>query len=122
MSKTRGSEKRKRTMNKSFRFSPEEWAEFTAKADAVGLPYAEYMRMQCLDRVPRRRLASPLDRKLAARLLGQLGKVGSNACRQRARARIQEHTARALPACIGAPPKEHRATRKADYATCLQRA
>ena len=78
MSKTPGSEKRKRTINKSFRFSPEEWAEFTAKADAVGLPYAEYMRMQCLDRVPRRRLASPLDRKLAARLLGQLGKVGSN--------------------------------------------
>jgi len=81
-----GSEKRKKSLSKAFRFSEAEWAEMQLRADTAGTSVAAYMRMQCLDAPPPRQVRRPTVNArlvgqfigLLGRLLGHLGKIGSN--------------------------------------------
>lgn len=74
-----GSDRRKRTVVKTFRFTPEEWEALSEHADRASISPAAYVRMQCLNKPPPRKARMPsFDRKLASQLLGHLGKVGSN--------------------------------------------
>ncbi len=79
MASRSGSNTRKRTLAKSFRFSEDEWAEMQNRANRAGMNVADLVRSQCLDMPPPRKArVAPFDRKLACQLLGQLGKIGSN--------------------------------------------
>lgn len=74
-----GSEKRQRTVSVAVRLTESEHAELLKRADEVGLSVASFVRIQILD-VPPPRAARrpPIDRTLAAQVLGQLGHIGSN--------------------------------------------
>lgn len=74
-----GSETRKRPHVVSTRLTPAELAQFERHAAEAGLDKADYVRAAILKDAPlrRARLAKP-DRAVLARLMGELGKIGSN--------------------------------------------
>jgi hypothetical protein len=78
-SRRSGSEKRQRTVSVAIRFTEAEHADLLRRADEVGLSVASFVRVQTLD-VPPPRAARrpPIDRTVAAQVLGQLGRIGSN--------------------------------------------
>jgi len=74
-----GSEKRARTKNLTFRLTPEERAAIDDKADRAGLETGSYAREVLLGApAPRQVRRPPVERKELARLLGEVGKIGSN--------------------------------------------
>lgn len=77
--KRSGSETRQRTVSVAVRLTEAEHAELLRRADEVGLSVASFVRVQVLD-VPPPRAARrpPIDRTMAAQVLGQLGRIGSN--------------------------------------------
>lgn len=76
-----GTDKRQRRETLSARFNEQEAQAVRAKADRAGLSVATLIRTAVLDlplpdaRAPRR---PSVDHQAVARLLGQLGKIGSN--------------------------------------------
>jgi hypothetical protein len=75
-----GSEKRKRNKLVALRLTQEEHDALHKRCDDYGLSIGELVRVQCLDQpMPRRRVrrAAP-DVQAVARVLGELGKIGSN--------------------------------------------
>lgn len=75
-----GSERRQRTGHPAqMRVTPEERAQLEARAERTGMTVSAYMRHQCLGEAgPRAVRRPPVERAALARLLGQLGKCGSN--------------------------------------------
>lgn len=74
-----GSEKRKRGTSIGVRMTPEERAEVDRRADAAGLSVAAYLRACALgDAGPRATRKPPVAKQEMVRILGQLGKIGSN--------------------------------------------
>jgi hypothetical protein len=74
-----GSETRKRTVLLTARFNQQEAASIRQIADRSGLSIASLMRRALLDTPPPRATRRPpADVQAVARLLGQLGKIGSN--------------------------------------------
>lgn len=74
-----GSETRQRGSVVSVRMSQEERREMEEQAEQAGLTLGSYVRMCCLT-APKTRAVRrpPVEKKLLAQLLGQLGKVGGN--------------------------------------------
>lgn len=78
-SKKSGSEKRKRQSRVSIRLTSEEFAEVAKRADAAQLTLASYARAEILDSPPPRQARRPaVETENVARVLAQLGKIGSN--------------------------------------------
>ena len=77
--KRSGSENRARGGVVAFRVSAEERAELEEKAELSGLSLGSYVR-QCVLTAPKTRTVRrpPIEQKLLAQLLGQLGKTGGN--------------------------------------------
>ena len=77
--KRSGSENRARGGVVAFRVSAEERAELEEKAELSGLSLGSYVR-QCVLTAPKTRTVRrpPIEQKLLAQLLGQLGKAGGN--------------------------------------------
>ena len=77
--KKSGSENRARGGVVAFRVSAEERAELEEKAELSGLSLGSYVR-QCVLTAPKTRTVRrpPIEQKLLAQLLGQLGKAGGN--------------------------------------------
>lgn len=82
-----GSETRQRQAAKLTRFSPDELAQIEAAAERYGVTFSGFVRAAALSAADGKGLATlpvrsvrrkPVDKELMARLLGQLGKVGSN--------------------------------------------
>jgi hypothetical protein len=74
-----GSEKRARTEHLTIRLTPEERAAIDQAADRSGLTPGSYTRQVMLGApVPRQVRRPPVERRELARLLGELGHVGSN--------------------------------------------
>lgn len=75
----RGTERRKKTFLVTSRYDAEEFAELEAAASRAGLTRASYQRVQSLSKPKTRSTRrAPIDKELLARVLGQLGKIGSN--------------------------------------------
>lgn len=74
-----GSETRKKSIPVTSRYDEAEFAELEEAASRAGLTRASYQRVQSLA-VPKTRSTrrAPIDREMLAKLLGQLGKIGSN--------------------------------------------
>lgn len=76
---TSGTEKRQRDATLTIRLTPEERAAIDAAADRAGLTAGSHARQVLLGApAPRQVRRPPVERKELARLLGELGKVGSN--------------------------------------------
>lgn len=77
--KRSGSETRARSGIIGLRVSPEERAELEAAAERAGLTLGSYIRERVLS-APKTRAVRrpPIEQKLLAQLLGQLGKAGGN--------------------------------------------
>lgn len=74
-----GSEKRVRSAHLTIRLSPEERAAIDEAADRAGLTPGSYARQVVLGAPqPRQVRRPPIERRELARLLGELGHVGSN--------------------------------------------
>lgn len=74
-----GSEKRARTAHLTIRFTPEERAKVDGFAERAGLTAGSYARGVILGApAPRQVRRPPVERKELARLLGELGHIGSN--------------------------------------------
>lgn len=74
-----GTEKRKRLRTYSMRLSPEEQAKARAIVDHTGLPLATYIRHMIFDApLPRAARRPTASIQAVAKLLGELGKIGSN--------------------------------------------
>ncbi len=74
-----GSETRRRRHAKLIRFDDDELAKVEEAASRAGLALASFGRAQMLGQVgPRSVRRPPIEKELLARVLGQLGKVGSN--------------------------------------------
>lgn len=75
----RGTETRKKTFAVTTRYDATEYAELEEAASRAGLTLASYQRVQSLA-APKTRSTrrAPVEKELLARLLGQLGKIGSN--------------------------------------------
>lgn len=72
-------EKRQRKKNKIFRVSEEEFAAFAANAKEANLSGGDFFRQRCCSSKPiRNKRIRKLDESLLAKVLGQLGKWGSN--------------------------------------------
>jgi hypothetical protein len=77
--KISGSETRQRAHVRGVRLTLQEDAMLNAKAQAAGISVGAYIRATALgDAGPRSRRRPIIERELLARLLGHLGKVGSN--------------------------------------------
>src|ERR1700679_3792712 len=75
----RGSETRKKTHLVTSRYDAEEFAELEDAASRAGLTRASYQRVQSLAKPKTRSTRrAPIERELLAKVLGQLGKIGSN--------------------------------------------
>lgn len=75
----RGTERRKKTYQVTTRYDADEYAELEEAASRAGLTRASYQRVQSLARPKTRSTRSaPVEKQLLARLLGQIGKIGSN--------------------------------------------
>jgi hypothetical protein len=76
---TSGSEKRVRTRIMPVRLSDDERAAVEEKAEKAGLALSSYARQALLGAAtPRQVRRPPVERKELARLLGEVGKIGSN--------------------------------------------
>ncbi len=74
-----GSETRRRRHTKLIRFDDAELAKVEASASQAGLTLASFGRAQMLGEVAIRSVRRPaVEKELLAKVLGQLGKVGSN--------------------------------------------
>lgn len=74
-----GSEKRQRTKDIRVRLTPDEYARVKLAADNTGLALGAFARAAMLDSPgPRATRKPPVARKELTRILGQLGKIGSN--------------------------------------------
>lgn len=74
-----GSEKRQRSAAIGVRLTSEERAELDRRADAAGLTASAYLRACGLgDAGPRAARKPPVAKQEMVRILGQLGKIGSN--------------------------------------------
>ena len=75
----RGSETRKKTIPVTSRYDEAEFAELDEAASRAGLTRASFQRVQSLAKPKTRSTRrAPIERELMARVLGQLGKIGSN--------------------------------------------
>ena len=75
----RGTETRKKTRAVTSRYDAQEYAELEEAASRAGLTRASYQRIQSLSEPKTRSTRrAPIERELLARVLGQLGKIGSN--------------------------------------------
>ncbi len=76
----RGSETRKKTRPVTSRYDAAEFAELDEAASRAGLTRASYQRVQSLATTPKTRSTrrAPIERETGAKILGQLGKIGSN--------------------------------------------
>ncbi len=75
-----GTEKRQRTIQRSTRFTRDEFNRIAAKADNCGLGFAAFLRAAGLDgdagqRAQRR---PPVDHKVLRQHLGEVGRLGNN--------------------------------------------
>jgi hypothetical protein len=75
----RGSENRKKALMVTSRYDEAEFAELEAAASRAGLTRASFQRVQSLA-APKTRSTrrAPIERETLAKVLAQLGKVGSN--------------------------------------------
>jgi len=74
-----GSEKRARTSHLTIRLTPDERATIDDAADRAGLTAGSYARQAVMGApAPRQVRRPPVERKELARLLGEVGKIGSN--------------------------------------------
>ena len=74
-----GSEKRQRTRDIRVRLTPEEYDRVKLAADNTGLALGAFARAAMLDNPgPRATRKPPVARQELTRILGQLGKIGSN--------------------------------------------
>lgn len=74
-----GTNKRQRTKQCLVRLTSDEYACVAEKADRAGLPTAAFLRAAALGEAgPRAQRRVPADRQALLRILGQLGKIGSN--------------------------------------------
>jgi hypothetical protein len=74
-----GSEKRQRTELAMVRLTPAEKTAVEDAADKAGLSVASYSRLQMLGAPPPRGARRPpVEKQMLAKVLGQLGKIGSN--------------------------------------------
>ena len=84
-----GTENRKKSIPVTTRYDEAELAELDEAASKVGLTRASYQRVQSLAKPKTRSVRRPpLEKALLAKLLGQLGKVGSNLNQITARAHL----------------------------------
>ena len=91
----RGSETRKKSLLVTSRYDEAEFAELDEAASRAGLSRASYQRVQSLAKPKTRSTRrAPIERELLAKVLGQLGKIGSN-LNQLARAANIDRTERA---------------------------
>lgn len=91
----RGSETRKKSLLVTSRYDEAEFAELDEAASCAGLSRASYQRVQSLAKPKTRSTRrAPIERELLAKVLGQLGKIGSN-LNQLARAANIDRTERA---------------------------
>ena len=75
----RGSETRKKTRLVTSRYDADEFAELEEAASRSGFTLASYQRIQSLSKPKTRSTRrAPIERELLAKVLGQLGKIGSN--------------------------------------------
>lgn len=75
----RGSDTRKKTFAVTTRYDAKEFAELEDAASRAGLTRASYQRVQSLAKPKTRSTRrAPVEKELLARLLGQIGKIGSN--------------------------------------------
>lgn len=75
----RGSETRKKGFLVTSRYNAEEFAELEEAASQHGLTRASYQRTQSLARPKTRSTRrAPVEKEVLAKMLGQLGKIGSN--------------------------------------------
>src|SRR5437868_1951 len=77
----RGSETRQKSHAVTVRFADGEFVDLDERASAAGLTLPSYIReltVPAAKRQTRGTRRPPIERELAARILGQLGKVGSN--------------------------------------------
>jgi hypothetical protein len=75
----RGTETRKRSTPVTTRYDAAELAALDEAASRAGLTRASYQRVQSLAQpTTRSTRRAPIDRELLAKVLGQLGKIGSN--------------------------------------------
>jgi hypothetical protein len=75
----RGSETRKKSFVVTSRYDVDEFTELDDAASRAGLSRASYQRVQSLaEPKTRSTRRAPIERELLARVLGQLGKAGSN--------------------------------------------
>jgi uncharacterized protein (DUF1778 family) len=76
---TSGTEKRARTSHLTIRLTPEERAAIDDAADRAGLTSGSYARQAVMGApVLRQVRRPPVERRELARLLGEVGKIGSN--------------------------------------------
>lgn len=76
---THGSEKRARTAHLTIRFTPDERAAVDQSAERAGLTSGSYARQVLLGApAPRQVRRPPVERRDLARLLGEIGHIGSN--------------------------------------------
>jgi hypothetical protein len=74
-----GSEKRARTAHLTIRLTPDERATIDGAADRAGLTPGSHARQVLLGApAPRQVRRPPVERRELARLLGEIGRVGSN--------------------------------------------
>ena len=75
----RGSDTRKKTIPVTTRYDAAEFAELDEAASRAGLTRASFQRVQSLSKPKTRSTRrAPIERELLAKVLGQLGKIGSN--------------------------------------------
>lgn len=75
----RGSETRKKSIPVTSRYDETEFAELDEAASRAGVTRASYQRIQSLSEPKTRSTRrAPIERELLAKVLGQLGKIGSN--------------------------------------------
>lgn len=74
-----GSERRQRSKDVRIRLTPAEYATLLAMAERAGLSLGGYARQALLEaEPPRQARRPPIERAELAKLLGQIGRIGSN--------------------------------------------
>jgi len=74
-----GSNKRQRNKQCLVRFTEQEFAELSTKADLAGRPKAAFLRAAALGNVgPRAQRRPPADHKALRQILGHCGRIGNN--------------------------------------------
>lgn len=76
---TSGSDKRQRPHQSLIRWTDEEFASITDRADKAGLAVAAFMRAVAFGNPgPRAQRRPPADHKVLRQLLGEVGRIGNN--------------------------------------------